>query len=88
MEHFLSHIGYIIIVAFFVALLGIGMTVFARMSQKENEKHGYDPAWDKSDLACAGCKFFGVCSGMSAMRPDVAPSEESACGKTPVNTNN
>ena len=88
MEHLLSHIGIIVIAAFFVALLGIGMTVLAKMSQKENEKHGYDPEWDKSDLACAGCKFFGVCSGMSAMRPDVEPSDESGCGKAPVKSNN
>ncbi len=87
MEYFISHIGYVLICGLFMAVLGIVTVIAGRASQKENERHGYDPAWDKSDLACAGCKFFQVCGGMSAMRPDMEsagenPVDSGSCGRT------
>ena len=69
MAYFLSHIGYIAVAALFAAALGIGMTIAADKSRKITETRGYDPELDKSDLACAGCRFFRLCSGQAAMEP-------------------
>ena len=84
MTYFITHIGYVLVAGLFMAVLGLVMVAAARASQRENERHGYDPAWDKSELACAGCKFFQVCGGMAAMRPEnfqeEASADGSACG--------
>lgn len=59
----------IVIAAVCMAAVGLLTVFFAQKSQKLNEEHGYDPAWDKSDLACAGCKFFSICGGQAALKP-------------------
>ena len=69
MEYFFSHIGYILIAALFAAALGIGMIIAAEKSREITEEKGYDPELDKSDLACAGCRFFQLCSGQAALKP-------------------
>lgn len=97
MEYFVSHIGYVLLIGLFVAVLGILTAVFAQKSQKLNEEHGYDPAWDKSEYACAGCRFTQMCSGMAALKPKDAADEihdmaqeirrengETACGHDPI----
>ena len=63
MEYILTHIGYALAVGVVIAILGVLSAVFSQKSQEESERHGYDPAWDKSEYACAGCKFFQACSG-------------------------
>ncbi len=69
MLYALHHMFPIIIAALGMAAVAIATMVFADRSHKLNEEHGYDPAWDKSDLMCAGCKFFSVCgSDMAKMK--------------------
>lgn len=83
MEYFISHIGYVLICGLFVAALGIFASIAAKKSQEENEKHGYDPAWDKSEFACAGCKMVGTCMGMAKLKPENFDSVKDAvdgCG--------
>jgi len=69
MAYFFSHIMYIAVTALFAAALGIGMTIAAEKSREITETKGYDPELDKSDLACAGCRFFQLCSGQAALKP-------------------
>ena len=80
MDYFLSHVGYAMLVGLFVAALGLGVAYFAWRSQKLNEEHGYDPAWDKSEFACAGCKSVGVCHGMAKLKEEMdAKKAKEAC---------
>jgi hypothetical protein len=71
MVYALHHMIPIIVAAVIMAAVGLLTVVFANKSQKINEEHGYDPAWDKSQYMCAGCKFFSACAGHSTMmRPE------------------
>lgn len=69
MGYFITHVGYVVVAAIFVAVLGLLTVHFREKSMEENIKHGYDPAWDKSEFACPGCKFVGVCNGMASLKP-------------------
>ncbi|MDD5921591.1 MAG: hypothetical protein PUC44_00180 [Eubacteriales bacterium] len=80
MEYFVNHVGYALLIGLFIAVLGLLTAYFAWRSQKLNEEHGYDPAWDKSEFACPGCKFVGVCQGMAQLKHQM--DEEKADGKT------
>lgn len=69
MAYAVHHMIPIIIAAVVMAAVGFLTVVFANKSQKLNEEHGYDPAWDKSKYMCAGCKFFSICGGQAALKP-------------------
>ena len=66
MEHFFTHLPYLAIAAFFIALLGIVAVIAANKSAEEDAKH---PEWDDCKVeGCAGCKFFSMCKGMNPPR--------------------
>ena len=73
MDYFIHHVGYIIIAAICIAVVGIIVVVAGHKNAKLSEEHGQDPDWDSSKYACAGCKFFQVCSGTA--KPEDAASE-------------
>ena len=69
MAYAVHHMIPIIVAAVVMAAVGFLTVVFANKSQKLNEEHGYDPAWDKSKYMCARCKFFSICGGQAALKP-------------------
>lgn len=69
MAYAVHHMIPIIVAALVMAAVGFLTVIFANKSQKLNEEHGYDPAWDKSQYMCAGCKFFSICGGEAALKP-------------------
>lgn len=68
MAYAVHHMIPIIVAALVMAAVGFLTVIFANKSQKLNEEHGYDPAWDKSQYMCAGCKFFSICGGEAALK--------------------